>query len=71
MSEVKTCPVCKGRQTVPASFYLSQSGASIGDGSEVNCKSCGGQGYIIIYDSPLNYSWELYGSPYTGATIDR
>ena len=48
MNEVKICPVCDGRQIVPINLYLSQGGHSIGDNSEVECRSCNGKGYIVV-----------------------
>jgi hypothetical protein len=46
MSEAQICPVWKGRQKVPEAFYLGTN-SSTGTG-EVQCRSCGGMGYIII-----------------------
>lgn len=41
------CPVCNGRQTVPAAFYTSQtnSGTCVSMG-EIECRSCKGTGVI-------------------------
>lgn len=45
--EAQICPICKGRQKVPETFYLGTGVGGTGTG-EVQCKSCGGLGYILI-----------------------
>lgn len=59
MSEIKKCPVCNGRQTVPYSFYLSQITDATGDNSEVLCRSCDGKGYIAIDEFVPNYNYKI------------
>lgn len=54
---VYTCPVCRGRGSVPYGFYSSQTydGSSVTDStSTVVCKSCNGRG--IVFDEFETYS---------------
>lgn len=41
------CPVCGGRGTVPCNFYTGS--ASTTSTSEVECKSCHGEGILWSY----------------------
>lgn len=45
MTEVQRCPVCNGRQNVSEAFYMGNACSGTGD---VQCRSCGGTGYILI-----------------------
>jgi hypothetical protein len=46
--EALLCPVCNGRGTVPAGFY--DPGLGCTNTSAEKCRSCQGQGYILVYD---------------------
>lgn len=52
---VYKCPICEGRGTVDASFYLrsNESNVALHSHNAVTCKSCGGKG--IVFDE-INYS---------------
>ena len=44
-----TCPVCRGKGIVPNGFYLSTTGQfSSTSTSPETCRSCHGQGYILV-----------------------
>lgn len=71
MNELHKCPVCKGKRIVPMNFYnrypfepwcIGTFGVSI-------CRSCWGQGYIIIYSFEpqlqKEFTGNLYGIPKT------
>lgn len=40
--QAQVCPVCNGKQTVPAGFYGDNSTAA----NDVTCRSCGGRGIV-------------------------
>ena len=46
--EALKCPVCEGKQAVPAGFY--------GAGAETKCRSCDGKGYVLAPEQePVRY----------------
>ena len=47
ISNVTTCPICKGNGIVDSGFYTQTSGYWISNGSSnTQCKSCYGKGYV-------------------------
>jgi hypothetical protein len=52
MTEVKTCPVCGGTGLVAPGFYsgLKEMCWSPTDAPNEKCRSCDGNGYVIIRD---------------------
>jgi hypothetical protein len=48
MSEVHKCPVCNGRQFVPAGFYQTGLCLTVASLIDEKCQSCDGKGIIII-----------------------
>ena len=55
------CPVCEGRGFVPAGFYNPSGGSGTAVSTE-KCRSCGGAGWVSVYD------WDEAPS-YTPASI--
>ena len=46
------CPVCEGKGRVPIGFYETAYSSKNTDAlAENTCRSCGGKGYIFIYES--------------------
>lgn len=41
----QTCPVCEGRQTVPAGFYRESTAAA-----PEPCRTCAGRGVLLLPD---------------------
>jgi hypothetical protein len=74
MADVKRCPVCCGKGTVPASFYdtppppgVYRSGRT-GDNLPVTCRSCGGRGVFVVHDAPPAYVPSYGITPTSGTT---
>jgi len=44
------CPVCGGNGIVDLGFYTQTSGYWTSVGGTETCRSCGGQGYVVIPD---------------------
>lgn len=46
------CPVCNGNGIVDQGFYNQTSGQWTSVGGTETCRSCGGQGYVVIPGKP-------------------
>jgi len=44
----QTCPVCRGKGTVPVGFYEHGSFSSSTATHSEDCRSCMGKGYIVL-----------------------
>ncbi len=43
---VQECPICEGREKVPAKFYDPGSTSTVC----VMCRACGGKGIVVVSD---------------------
>lgn len=56
--KAELCPVCQGRQTVPAGFY---SPSITTNAAPEVCRSCNGLGYIVLSISTTGL-WDVQGA---------
>ena len=59
MSHAEKCPVCGGNGLVPQGFYLQCTGDWTSGGLFEPCRSCKGEGWIVVDDPCIAYIYEL------------
>ena len=67
MRELHKCPICNGKGIVTGGFY-NPSDFSITGTAQETCRSCNGEGYIIIdcYETKIHFpASEIYYEPTT------